>query len=143
MKQIYLFSTIFVLFLCGCNSKLPIVPVSGTLTLDGKPLEGFQVFFQPIHGETSQTMLTASGLTDAQGRFTLKTVEEKPRKGVSVGEYRVFIGWVDPDSMSLGDSEPQRQPPVKIPVNIQTEGVLFTVPPNGIQTADFHLTNKN
>jgi hypothetical protein len=143
MKQLYLLSIIFVLLLNGCSGKLPIVPVSGTVTLDGKPLEGFQVFFQPIHGETSKPMLTASGLTNAHGKFTLKTVEENPRKGVSVGEYRVTIGWVDPDSMSLGDSEPQRQPPVNIPVNIQTEGVLFTVPPKGTPNADFYLTNKN
>ncbi|MDR0610389.1 MAG: YbfJ family protein [Planctomycetaceae bacterium] len=143
MKHLYLLTTIVVLFLCGCSTKLPIVPVSGTVTLDGKPLEGFQVFFQPIHSEASQTMLTASGLTDKQGKFILKTVEENPRNGVSVGEYRVIIGWVDPNSMSLGDSEPQRQPPVNIPTNVQTEGILFTVPPKGTQTADFHLTNPN
>jgi hypothetical protein len=143
MKLTNLFTLFFVLFLCGCNAKLPIVSVSGTVTLDGKPLEGFQVFFQPIHGKTSETMLTSSGLTDVQGKFLLKTVEENPRNGVSVGEYRVFIGWVDPDSMALGDSEPQRQPPVKLPTKIQTDGIIFTVPPNGTQTANFHLTSNN
>ncbi|MDR2440371.1 MAG: hypothetical protein LBE12_13505 [Planctomycetaceae bacterium] len=143
MKQTCLFTLFFVLFLCGCSTKLPVVPVSGIVTLDGKPLEGFQVFFQPIHEETSKTMLTSSGLTNVQGKFLLKTVEENPRNGTSVGKYRVIIGWVDPDSMLLGDSEPQRQPPVKIPENVQTEGIIFIVPPNGTQTANFHLTTEN
>ncbi|MDR1270847.1 MAG: hypothetical protein LBK82_15135 [Planctomycetaceae bacterium] len=143
MKLTNLLTLFFVLLLCGCGTKLPIVPVSGTVTLDGKPLEGFQVFFQPVHEKTSETMLTSSGLTDARGKFLLKTVEENPRNGASVGEYRVLIGWVDPNSMALGDSESQRQPPAKIPEKIQTDGIIFTVPPNGIQTANFHLKSDD
>ncbi|MDR1959886.1 MAG: hypothetical protein LBQ54_12725 [Planctomycetaceae bacterium] len=73
----------------------------------------------------------------------MKTIEDSPRSGASVGKYRVFIGWADPDSMSLGDSDPLREPPVKIPQKIRAEGILFTIPSNGTANADFHLTREN
>jgi hypothetical protein len=53
----------------GCGRGGPeLVPVRGTVTLDGKPVEGASVTFIPqFPGQP------ALGSTDARGKFTLKT----------------------------------------------------------------------
>ncbi len=54
----------------GCGPDAPkTIPVTGTVTLDGKPLEGASVTFMSTEGSR-----VASGTTDASGSFTLKTV---------------------------------------------------------------------
>lgn len=146
MKTTILFSAlmpILLLVLSGCGNRLPIVPVSGAVTLDEKPLEGFRVFFQPAGENASSPQLTASAITDAQGRFQLKTVEDRPRPGVSTGEYRVRISWFDPDGHSVGETEPEREPPIQIPMKYQMEGLSFAVPEGGTKTADFKLTSAD
>lgn len=75
----------------GCGKKDPnlpdLVPVSGTVTVDGQPLAEGVVYFSPV-GETRG--VPAFGRTDAQGRYTLGS--DKLGKGTPVGEYRVTIG---------------------------------------------------
>jgi hypothetical protein len=64
---------------CGSNS---LVPVNGTLTVDGKPaMVGVRVFFSP-KGDTRP----ADGWVVADGTFSLKTMN-KP--GVMPGDYAV------------------------------------------------------
>lgn len=72
------------LVLAGCGEKGPdLIPVSGTVTLDSKPVEGATVVFNP-----QGSSLAAEGKTDAQGKFTLKT-QGKP--GAVVGEHLVTV----------------------------------------------------
>src|SRR5262245_38254316 len=68
--------------LAGCTTTTgpKTEPVTGTVTLDGKPLAGAQVVFQPKSGGQA-----ASGTTDAQGKFTLTTFNAKD--GAAVGSY--------------------------------------------------------
>jgi len=73
----------------GCGGGGPAVErVAGLVTLDGKPVEGATVSFVPGSGG-----LFASGLTGADGRFTLNTAAPgaKPGSGAVVGDYRVTI----------------------------------------------------
>ena len=67
----------------GCGSQGDLVPVSGQILWDGKPLEGATVFFMPTGRGTM-----GSALTDASGRFTVKT---GLRKGIRPGEYVVVV----------------------------------------------------
>jgi hypothetical protein len=55
----------------GCSKAptLPTVPAEGVVKLDGAPLEGATVAFTP----TTDSGKPANGITDAQGRFQLKT----------------------------------------------------------------------
>jgi hypothetical protein len=72
------------LFLSGCGgSALP--SVTGTVTLDGQPLDGAQVVFGP-DGPGGQV---ATAVTDSSGRFRMGTY--KPEDGVRPGKYRVTI----------------------------------------------------
>ena len=61
-----------------------LVPVSGTVTLDGKPLADAAVgFFADVGGTP------AVGTTDAQGKFTLST--HKPGDGATQGQNVVTV----------------------------------------------------
>ena len=57
-------------FVVGCGSgRPPRVPVTGVVVYRGKPLDSANVTFMPKGGRP------ASGLTDAQGRFLLRTFD--------------------------------------------------------------------
>ena len=53
----------------GCGG-VKTVPVTGTVTLDGKTLDGVSIVFVPTEQEGKQ----ANGRTDASGTFTLSSV---------------------------------------------------------------------
>jgi len=52
---------------CGKAGTEPTAKVTGTVTYNGSPAEGAAVTFYPEQGRP------ASGVTDAQGKFTLST----------------------------------------------------------------------
>jgi hypothetical protein len=75
---------------CGRDPRLPeLVPVSGTVTLGGRPLSGALVRFLPV-GETRGS--AAGGRTDAEGKYRLYS--NRAEEGTAVGEYRVTIEMV-------------------------------------------------
>jgi hypothetical protein len=80
------------LALAGCSPTFPLVPVTGTVRLGGKPLEGAVVVFAP-EAQQPGTVPVATGRTDTEGRFFLLTNYE-PRstgKGAVPGRHRVTI----------------------------------------------------
>lgn len=72
--------------IAGCGEP-NWVPVTGSVLLDGKPLDGCAVTFVPTATNSSQGA-AASGVADAEGRFSLSAAN---RPGAAVGEYRVTI----------------------------------------------------
>ena len=73
----------------GCNrgpAPPKLVPVHGTVTLDGKPVSGAAITFVPI-GSTPGT--GACGYTDKDGRY--EAIDRRGDKGAPVGEYNVSI----------------------------------------------------
>lgn len=71
--------------LAGCGSGLPgTVPVSGTVTLDGTPVEGAAVLFQPDTPGPA-----ARAVTDASGNFALSTFTGPD--GALPGMYKVSV----------------------------------------------------
>lgn len=80
-----------VLLLAGCGTardpNLPdLVPVTGTITIDGKPATNTTIALIP----SGSTIGTGSGgATDAQGKFTVRTAHDGI--GAPVGEYTVVI----------------------------------------------------
>ena len=64
---------------CGCGSSGPkYVPVSGTLTLDGKPYgDGVVVFLPKATPGNPNPGRSSAGETDSNGHFVLKTDEMK------------------------------------------------------------------
>lgn len=81
---------------CGGPEGVPgVVKVSGTVTLDGTPVEAATVSFRP-EGDAR----AASGRTDANGRFQLTTLN--PGDGALPGSYKVSISKVE-------DTDPAHQ----------------------------------
>jgi hypothetical protein len=81
----------------GCDSPPNIVPVKGTVLLDGKPLEGAAVLFHPKADERP-----AVGTTDKRGIFHLTTRSQSD--GAHVGLNKVSIT-KESDEPQLNDVE--------------------------------------
>lgn len=69
--------------LCGCGSNSDMAPVSGIVTVNGKPVPAAQVLF------TSAGHRPAAGETDSSGRYVLSTFETGD--GASIGSYSVTV----------------------------------------------------
>ena len=69
-------------------------PVSGTITMDGKALEGVVVRFVPMAEGGSMTI----GETDSKGRYRLNYVG---MDGCAAGDYRVYLSY-----KTLSDGRP-------------------------------------
>jgi hypothetical protein len=92
---------------CSGGSDVGTVPVSGTVTVDGNPIEGATVSFVP-QGEEGRS---ASGLTDAEGKFSLTTVQSGD--GAVPGQYKVAIskitGSAGSTSTAAGGGTPSQE----------------------------------
>ena len=80
---------LFAVSLVGCGNTR-YVPVSGVVTLDGKPYRNAVVKFEPMASKDYPNPGRGStGSTDENGRFTLKTFEGQA--GAVIGKHRVRI----------------------------------------------------
>lgn len=124
---------------CGRSASYELAPVSGVVTLDGKPVPHTKVVFTPqgSAGNVAPGPGSAANCDDA-GRFELRTVRGEP--GAVVGVHTVRIYAHGPPKSVAGDVD--AGPPVKeaYPARYNTESQLaFEVPPAGTTAADFHL----
>jgi hypothetical protein len=122
----------------GCGSGR-FAPVSGTVTLDGKPLPNASVNFQPA--ESKDSGLASAGKTDASGRYNLRVVVNNA-SGAVVGKHRVSISTLKEDDPTK-DLPPGTLPPKDpIPARYNAKSELtFDVPAGGTSKADFTLTS--
>jgi len=129
----------------GCSSgDYKTAPVSGQVTLNGKPVENVEVMFQPVATDKSFNPGPGSyGITDADGRYTLKLIG-KETKGAVVGKHKVRIDNHTPPG-DPSDDRPVQRPKfaVTIPAKYHlVEAKLeFDVPSGGSTSADFQLTS--
>ena len=94
-KLLALVLTILVLMLTGCGSEGPeFVPVSGTVSLNGKPISEAVVTFVP-----KQAGKPAMGFTDKQGHFSLSTSEGDD--GVIAGPYYATVTSLDGNAVHV------------------------------------------
>lgn len=84
---------VLLLAAAGCSGGgIKLVPVEGVLKVNGSPAANIAVQFMPdvLNGGEGPT---SSAVTDAQGRFQLRTLDGRP--GAAVGAHLVSL--VDPD----------------------------------------------
>jgi hypothetical protein len=79
--------TLLLLATAGCSGRHTPVPVSGEVTLDGKPVEGANVYFYAVGDQMDGR--PAQGVTDPNGQFELSTLGN--RDGALRREYKVVI----------------------------------------------------
>jgi len=76
--------------LCGCGGSdednIKLVPVSGTITLNGKPMAGAKVTFNPSAENKDSTVGVDE--TGPEGNYKLKF---KSRSGIAPGKYTVIV----------------------------------------------------
>jgi len=91
------------LLAAGCaKSGDTLVPVSGHVTVDGKPAAGAAVVFHPADGNPNGTHPV--GQVDADGNFQLTTI--RSGDGAAPGEYRVTLTWyVSPPGKRVVEGE--------------------------------------
>ena len=130
-------------FVSGCGSE-KLAPVSGTVTLDGKPLAGATVSFQPTaEREGIEAPLGSTGKTNDKGEYTLQTITGKP--GAVVGKHKVAISR---HAQQVGDSDaraPRGGWPLKdqVPTQYNEQTTLtYDVPAGGSDKADFALKSR-
>lgn len=122
---------------CGRGDKLPLVDVSGTVTLNGQPLEDATVVFYPIAGGRPSV-----GQTDESGFYDLKYVENQT--GALAGRHKVSISTlIEPDSDS---SDPQLLAgrPEKLPATYNLQTMLQAeLNPGSAQILNFSLESSD
>lgn len=126
----------------GCNpSPFKLAPVSGVVSLDGQPLAGGIVNFQPIvvgNGVIAGPGSTAR--TGSDGRYTLSTIRGEP--GAVAGKHRVKIYSFNAETAKRAGSgaAPERE---RVPPRYNYDTTLtFDVPAAGTDKADFSLEAK-
>jgi hypothetical protein len=134
---------ILMFFQPGCggrNDQPELGQVTGTITLDGKPLSGIAVVFQPDSGRP------ARGMTDAEGKYELTYIRQT--KGTKVGPNRVEIAPsedgapeefenVDEESKSVTKRSKSGKPTIPSRYNLRSE--LKAEVKAGKNTFDFQL----
>jgi hypothetical protein len=127
----------FALLAAGCSDEPKLHRVAGTITLDGKAVEGAGVVFNPV----AEDGALAAGKTDAQGRYELRTTE---KEGALAGKYQVTV-------LLTKAEGPQKDPGVEdkrkmtylVPKKFssrETSGLEAEVP--GKDAYDFQLTSR-
>ncbi|MDR1382958.1 MAG: carboxypeptidase-like regulatory domain-containing protein [Planctomycetaceae bacterium] len=79
-----LFVTVFPIFGCSQNNRVKVIPVTGTITQNAKPVADARIEFSKIN-----TGAMSFAETDAEGHCTLTHTHEK--SGAESGKYRVSI----------------------------------------------------
>lgn len=129
----------------GCKDRgRAIAPVSGQITLDGRPLAGGSIVCQPLAATTGSvnTGKGSGAYCDADGRFQLKTLDG--REGAIVGEHRVRIYGPRAQNAPASDGDKggvKSSEVVPRKYNRDTE-LTLTVPAEGTDKANFILTTK-
>ena len=86
MQSAYSLATVILcLLVAGCGSDDGLAKVKGVVTLNGQPLEGATVEFQP----TADGTAPSAAKTDAKGRYELMYTFDK--RGAVAGEHTVSI----------------------------------------------------
>lgn len=125
----------------GCGGGRPkLIQATGTVKLDGKPLAGAIVSFQPVAAEAGGFQRPSSAVTDSEGKFTPGTFGEKD--GLPAGKYRVAVQKREP----LGTGGAQSSAPDKYQwitprrlADPNTSGLEVEVTSSGLEPAVFDL----
>jgi len=125
-------------FIAGCGGSyepkaeiFQTVTAAGVLTWKGKPLSGFVVSVHPADGKR-----TASGTTDAEGKFQLGT--NTAGDGAVPGSHKISVVWQPPEDDGMGNviDDPSKlpKPPVQLPpkyASPDTSGISLEIPESG------------
>jgi len=123
----------------GCGgSDGDLATVGGTVTLDGEPLAGARVEFDPVPEAKVRGKSTGSasyGVTDSNGRYTLRYTPDQ--EGALVGEHVVRI---TTRSMTVDADGKEVLVPERLPPQYHLQSELAREVEPGSNTFDFSLS---
>ncbi|QDS93005.1 hypothetical protein FF011L_17600 [Roseimaritima multifibrata] len=122
------------LVLSGCGDGVDNSAVSGTVTLDGAPLEGAVVEFQPTDGRSSV------GVTDAEGNYTLQLTASI--SGAIIGDHKVTITTARAASGGEGSDPLVEAREELLPAKYNEATELTETVESGSNTINFDLQSK-
>jgi len=136
--------------LAGCpGGKLATEGVTGTVTLDNKPLAGASVGFSP---KTEGQGHPGYALTDEDGKYVLQTILGNANAGTTTGEYIVTISKKESPEMQVAEyGSTDYKPPMGGSQPKETLPSVYTDPKTtpfsasvqkGKNTFDFDLKSK-
>lgn len=108
---------------CGHGDRPPLGTVHGIVTLDGQPLAGAGLVFQPTEAGRA-----SAATTDENGQYDLVYIRKD--KGAKVGFHLARVSAVRSDKSSL------------LPPRYNTQSILRVEVKPGDNTIDFPLTSK-
>lgn len=124
----------------GCKPSGPeLGEVTGTVTLDGKPVPNAIITFRPQVPDST----TSIGVTNAEGKYTLMYTAD--RNGTMVGKNDVEIVTNKLTESELSDYKATGKTPppfVPIPQKYKEPGTLVKDVAAGQNTIDFELKSK-
>lgn len=127
------------------DGKIKRYPVTGTITVDGKPAEGVRVMFHPVGGDEDFQKIRALAFTDENGKYELNTFGKSD--GCPVGEFAVTASWPNggpATNTSDGERVERRSGPDHLNGRYRkkaTSGLTAEVTSTG-GTFDFELSTK-
>ena len=120
----------------GCGGKgFRSAPVSGVVTLNGKPLAEATVIFQPAGSGNPGPPSTAT--TDEEGRFTLLFSDQKP--GAVVGKHKVVVSTRQFHAQDENSDKEEEVVKEQVPDAYRESPFEFEVPASGTNDAEINL----
>lgn len=134
------------MLIVGCGSsdlRQPTYPVSGSITIDDKPLADATIVFHAVDKAKFKWQELPQGKTDASGKFTIFTYETGD--GAPAAEYNVGIALLEPVSDDGGDQVKHNKNQVKLPSKYSDpskSGLKATVEAKATELPTFKLSSK-
>lgn len=107
---------------CGHGDRPTLGMVSGMVTLNGRPLSGARLIFEPLEGGRASV-----GKTDEDGKYELIYIRKD--KGAKVGKHKVQI---------VSDTDGSEN----IPARYNTQTTLEADVKSGVNDCNFTLTSR-
>ncbi len=110
------------------NNRKETFPVTGTITIDGKPGVRLQVKCHSTAGFDTANPTVSAAFTEADGKFAISTYEKGD--GIPAGEYTLTVEWGTFNAISMSYSGDKLYGKYADP---ETSEIKFTVEP-GVPT---------
>lgn len=127
----------------GCNgSEHTLVPVTGRVTQNDKPVVNASITFQPmaLSSDNLNPGPGSFGRTDADGRYSLRTFDLSDQVGAVVGKHRVTVR---PNKQAnLSDAAGETKSP-EIPAAFTDGSLIIEVPDAGLENANIDLARPS
>ncbi len=127
-KRWHLLALAFLVGLSGCSGSR-LVKVTGRVTHNGQPVPSTVVRFLP---EDMQSGRVSEGMTDENGRFTLRASRKEP--GILCGKYSVFLRYAPSGDEESGTTPPKASEELKEVIaryaDPRTSGLRYEVTKN-------------